>query len=148
MVLGLYSLLHGLVPFTLEVDQAFVAAVLTVIGYSVNDTVIVFDRIREYLGIYTKKSKGEVMNLAINHTLSRTMLTSLTTLFTVLVLFLFGGASIKGFAFALIIGIVAGTYSSIFVASALVYDLSPNLRAKEVEGDKKPSLATAAENAK
>ncbi len=138
MVLGLYSLLHGIVPFTLEVDQAFVAAVLTVIGYSVNDTVIVFDRIREYLGVYTKKTKGEVMNLAINHTLSRTLLTSSTTLITVLVLFLFGGASIKGFAFALIIGIIAGTYSSIFIASALVYDLSPTLKAKEVEGDKKP----------
>jgi SecD/SecF fusion protein len=148
MVLGLYSLLHGWVPFTLEVDQAFVAAVLTVIGYSVNDTVIVFDRIREYLGIYTKKSKGEVMNLAINNTISRTLLTSLTTMFTVLVLFLFGGASIKGFAFALIIGILTGTYSSIFIASALVYDLSPTLRAKEVEGDKKTALATAAEKAK
>jgi len=137
MVLGLYSLLHGLVPFTLEVDQAFVAAVLTVIGYSVNDTVIVFDRIREFAGLYTKKEKGEVMNLAINTTLSRTLLTSLTTLFTVLVLFLFGGASIKGFAFALIIGIVTGTYSSIFIASALVYDLTPSLKTKEVEGEKK-----------
>lgn len=144
MVLGLYSLLHGLVPFTLEVDQAFVAAVLTVIGYSVNDTVIVFDRIREYLGVYTKKTKHEVMNLAINHTLSRTLLTSSTTLITVLVLFLFGGASIKGFAFALIIGIIAGTYSSIFIASALVYDLSPTLKAKEVEGDKKPAMAKPA----
>ncbi len=148
MVLGLYSLLHGIVPFTLEVDQAFVAAVLTVIGYSVNDTVVVFDRIREYMGIYTKKSKGEVMNLAINHTLSRTMLTSLTTLITILVLFLFGGASIKGFAFALIIGIIAGTYSSIFVASALVYDLSPSLKAKEVEGEKKTSFSKAAEKVK
>jgi len=137
MVLGLYSLLHGLVPFTLEVDQAFVAAVLTVIGYSVNDTVIVFDRIREFAGLYTKKEKGEVMNLAINTTLSRTLLTSLTTMFTVLVLFLFGGASIKGFAFALIIGIITGTYSSIFVASALVYDLTPSLKTKEVEGEKK-----------
>lgn len=137
MVLGLYSLLHGLVPFTLEVDQAFVAAVLTVIGYSVNDTVIVFDRIREFAGLYTKKEKGEVMNLAINTTLSRTLLTSLTTLFTVLVLFLFGGASIKGFAFALIIGIIAGTYSSVFIASALVYDLTPSLKTKEVEGEKK-----------
>ncbi len=148
MVLGLYSLLHGLVPFTLEVDQAFVAAVLTVIGYSVNDTVVVFDRIREYMGLYTKKSKGEVMNLAINHTLSRTLLTSSTTLITVLVLFLLGGASIKGFAFALIIGIIAGTYSSIFVASSLVYDLSPTLKAKEVEGEKKASFSKAAEKVK
>ncbi len=143
MVLGLYSLLHGIVPFPLEVDQAFVAAVLTVIGYSVNDTVIVFDRIREYLGLYTKKSKGEVLNMAINSTLSRTLLTSSTTLITVLVLFLFGGASIKGFAFALIIGIIAGTYSSIFVASALVHDLSPTLKAKEVEGEKKTTFSKA-----
>jgi SecD/SecF fusion protein len=148
MVLGLYSLLHGLVGFTLEVDQAFVAAVLTVIGYSVNDTVVVFDRIREYMGLYTKKSKSEVMNLAINHTLSRTLLTSTTTLITVLVLFLFGGASIKGFAFALIIGIIAGTYSSIFVASALVHDLSDDLKVKEVEGEKKSNFAKAAENLK
>ncbi|MBX2928848.1 MAG: protein translocase subunit SecDF [Saprospiraceae bacterium] len=148
MVLGLYSLLHGLVPFTLEVDQAFVAAVLTVIGYSVNDTVIVFDRIREFMGLYTKKSKSEVLNMAINSTLSRTLLTSFTTLITVLVLFLFGGASIKGFAFALIIGIIAGTYSSIFIASALVHDLSPELKAKEVEGEKKTSFSKAAAKVK
>lgn len=148
MVLGLYSLLHGVVPFPLEVDQAFVAAVLTVIGYSVNDTVIVFDRIREFLGLYTKKTKSEVLNMAINSTLSRTLLTSSTTLITVLVLFLFGGASIKGFAFALIIGIVAGTYSSIFVASALVHDLSPTLKAKEVEGEKKTTFSKAAAKVK
>jgi SecD/SecF fusion protein len=148
MVLGLYSLLHGLVGFTLEVDQAFVAAVLTVIGYSVNDTVVVFDRIREYMGLYTKKSKSEVMNLAINHTLSRTLLTSSTTLITVLVLFLFGGASIKGFAFALIIGILAGTYSSIFVASALAHDLSDDFKVKEVDGEKKSNFAKIAEKAK
>ena len=127
IVLGAFSLLKGLTSWTLEIDQAFIAALLTVIGYSINDTVIVFDRIREYLGTYTSKTEDEVMNLAINSTFSRTIITSLTTLIVIVVLFLFGGASIKGFAFALLIGIVVGTYSSIFVATPIVKDLTPDL---------------------
>jgi len=103
---------------------------LTVIGYSINDTVVVFDRIREYLGIYTNKSTDEVLNMAINSTFSRTVITSLTTLFVVLVLLLFGGGAIKGFAFALFIGILVGTYSSIFVATPIVRDLTQELKAK------------------
>lgn len=130
IVLGLFSLLRGVMPFALEINQAFIAAILTVIGYSINDTVVVFDRIREYLGIYTNKSKDEVLNLAINSTFSRTIVTSLTTLIVVLVLLIFGGGAIKGFAFALMIGILVGTYSSIFVATPIVRDLSDDLTAK------------------
>jgi SecD/SecF fusion protein len=124
ITLGVFSALHGILPFSMEIDQAFIAAILTVIGYSINDTVVVFDRIREMMGIYTKRSKNEVINKAINNTLSRTTLTSLTTLFVVIILFLFGGSSIKGFSFAILFGITIGTYSSIFVASPLMSDLT------------------------
>jgi len=121
-VIGLYSLLWGVLPFSLEIDQAFIAAILTVIGYSVNDTVIVFDRLREYIPIYRKRPIKEVLNMAMNATLSRTINTSLTTMLTILAIFIFGGAVIRGFVFALMIGIGVGTYSSIFVASMLMYD--------------------------
>ena len=110
----------------MEIDQAFIAAILTVIGYSINDTVVVFDRIREYMNAYTKRSKTEIINMAVNSTVSRTVITSLTTLFVVLILFLFGGGSIRGFAFALLVGIVVGTYSSIFIATPVMSDLSEN----------------------
>jgi SecD/SecF fusion protein len=128
IVLGLFSLLRGLLPFSLELDQAFIAAILTVIGYSINDTVIVFDRIREFMGIHTTSKKEDVINMAINTTLSRTLLTSGTTLLVIVILLIFGGASIKGFAFALFIGIVVGTYSSIFIASPVVNDLAHDLK--------------------
>ena len=124
LVLGLFSIFHGILPFSLEIDQAFIAAILTVVGYSINDTVVVFDRIREYMNVLQKKSDKDVVNQAVNHTVSRTIITSLTTLFVVLVLFIFGGGSIKGFAFALLIGILVGTYSSIFVATPIFFDLS------------------------
>jgi SecD/SecF fusion protein len=124
LTIGVFSAFHGIFPFSMEIDQAFIAAILTVIGYSINDTVVVFDRIREMMGIYSKRSRNEVINKAINNTLSRTTLTSLTTLFTVIVLFLFGGSSIKGFSFAILFGITIGTYSSIFIASPLMSDLT------------------------
>ena len=124
-VIGIYSLFWGIMPFSMEIDQAFIAAILTVIGYSVNDTVIVFDRLREYLPIYRKRPVKEVLNMAMNATLSRTINTSLTTMVTVLAIFIFGGAVIRGFVFALMIGIFIGTYSSIFIASMLMYDTTP-----------------------
>ena len=124
MVVSVFSLFHGILPFTMEVDQAFIAAILTIIGYSVNDTVIVYDRIREYFGLYPDKAKNEVINMAINSTMSRTLITGLTTLFTVLILWIVGSGSIKGFAFALVVGIVVGTYSSVFIASPVMSDLS------------------------
>ncbi|MFT4760836.1 MAG: SecD/SecF fusion protein [Paraglaciecola sp.] len=131
VVLGIFSLLHGFMPFTMEIDQAFIAAILTVIGYSINDTVVVFDRVREFMGIYTGLSKEEIINKAINSTVSRTVITSLTTMFVVLILFVFGGGSIKGFAFALLIGIIVGTYSSIFVATPIMSDSMGDLKARE-----------------
>lgn len=125
IVLSLFSIFWGVLPFTMEVDQAFIAAILTVIGYSINDTVVVFDRIREYFGLYgTKKDRKEVFNLALNSTLSRTINTSLSTFVVLLTIFLFGGDNIKGFVFALMIGVVVGTYSSIFIATPTVVDLS------------------------
>ncbi|MCF8246190.1 MAG: protein translocase subunit SecDF [Saprospiraceae bacterium] len=124
IVVSLFSLLHGILPFPMEVDQAFIAAILTIIGYSVNDTVIVYDRIREYFGKYPDKEKHEIINMAINSTMSRTLITALTTLFTVMVLWIFGSGSIKGFAFALVIGVAVGTYSSVFIASPVMADLS------------------------
>jgi len=128
VVLGLFSLLHGLLPFTMEIDQAFIAAILTVVGYSINDTVVIFDRIREYFNTYTKLDKTTIINNAISSTISRTLITSLTTFFVVAVLFVFGGGSIKGFAFALLIGIIVGTYSSIFIASPVMSDLSGDMK--------------------
>jgi SecD/SecF fusion protein len=112
-------------PFSMEIDQAFIAAILTVIGFSINDTVIVFDRLREYLPMYRKRPVKEVLNMAINSTLSRTINTTLTVMLTIFAMFFFGGAVIRGFMFALMIGIGTGVYSSVFVATALMYDTSP-----------------------
>ena len=124
MVMGAYSLLSGIVPFTLEVDESFVAAALTVMGYSVADTVIVFDRIREYLREHPMMDMKKTINDAINATLNRTVITSSTVLLVLLILFLFGGDVIRGFSFALLLGISFGTYSSIFVATPIVIDLT------------------------
>ncbi|MBP5708372.1 MAG: protein translocase subunit SecF, partial [Bacteroidales bacterium] len=122
VVIGIFSLLYGILPFSMEIDQAFIAAILTLIGYSVNDTVVIFDRIREYRGLYRKRPLKEVLNIAINDTLSRTVITSITTFLTVFTIFLFGGETIRGFVFALMIGIISGVYSTVFIATALVYD--------------------------
>jgi SecD/SecF fusion protein len=118
-----------------EIDQVFVAAVLTIIGYSINDTVIIFDRIREYIGLGTSHDNRKIVNDAINDTLSRTFITAGTTLVVVLVLLLFGGEVLRGFSFALLIGVVVGTYSSIFVAAPIVLDLDKNERQKSREVD-------------
>jgi SecD/SecF fusion protein len=130
IVLGLFSIFYGILPFSLEIDQAFIAAILTVVGYSINDTVVVFDRIREYLGIYRKRSRTEILNLALNSTMSRTFSTSLSTFVVVLAIFIFGGEVIRGFTFALLVGIVVGTYSSLFVATPIVYD---TIKGKETD---------------
>ena len=123
IVLGLFSILKGVLGFSLQIDQSIIAAFLTIVGYSLNDTVVVFDRIREYSGIFKSESYSAVVNKSINNTLSRTIVTSGTTLFVVTVLFIFGGEVLRGFAFALMVGVVIGTYSSIFVASPLVVEL-------------------------
>jgi len=127
IVLALFSLFYGVLPFSMEIDQAFIAAILTVVGYSINDTVVVFDRIREYLGIYKKRDTKEVINSALNSTLSRTINTSLSTFVVLLTIFLFGGESIKGFTFGLMVGVIVGTYSSLFIATPSVVDLSKDL---------------------
>lgn len=123
IVFSLYSILPMFVNFSMDVDQAFIAAILTVVGYSINDTVVVFDRVREFLGLhkYEKNTSG-IINDAINQTLSRTLVTSLTTLLVVIILFLFGGEGLKGFTFALLIGVAVGTYSSICIATPIVVD--------------------------
>lgn len=123
ITLGIFSLFHHLLPFSLQIDQAIIAALLTIVGYSLNDTVVVFDRIREYTNLFKTEPYADVVNRSINSTLSRTLVTSGTTLIVVLTLFIFGGEVLRGFAFALIVGIVIGTYSSIFVASPVVVEL-------------------------
>jgi len=123
VILAVFSFLHGKVPFALEIDQHFIAAVLTVIGFSMNDTVIVFDRIREYFRKSPNEDKKSVINRAINDTLSRTIMTSLTVFVTLLILFIFGGEVTRGFAFAMLIGVFTGTYSSIFVAAPVLVDM-------------------------
>ncbi|HOS83948.1 MAG TPA: protein translocase subunit SecDF [Bacteroidales bacterium] len=123
IVLGIFSLLHGIVPFSLEIGQSFIAAILTVIGYSINDTVIVFDRVREITNEFPKRQTSKLFNQGLNSTISRTINTSATTIVVLLIIFVFGGDSIKGFVFAMLIGIVIGTYSSLFVASSITFDL-------------------------
>jgi SecD/SecF fusion protein len=128
IVLSVFSIFWGILPFTMEIDQAFIAAILTVIGYSINDTVVVFDRIREYVGLYSgKREDRTLVNDALNSTLSRTINTSLSTFVVLFTIFTFGGDNIKGFVFALMVGVVVGTYSSIFIATPSVLDFSKKL---------------------
>ena len=133
-VLGIYSLLYKYMPFGMEIDQHFIAAILTVIGYSMNDTVIVFDRVREFLD--GKKAKGDfnsIVNQSINSTMSRTINTSLTMIMVLLIMFVFGGESIRGFIFAMLIGIIVGTYSSLFIATPVLCDTMSEAEHKNIE---------------
>ena len=129
-ILGLYSLLYSIMPFSLEIDQSFIAAILTIIGYSMNDTVVVFDRVRELVGLYPKRDRKEVINEAINATLTRTLSTSLSTFLVLVVIFLLGGETIRGFVFAMMVGVVIGTYSTLFVAIPVAYDIEKKKLAK------------------
>ena len=123
IVLGLYAILWKIMPFSMEIDQAFIAAILTVIGYSINDTVVIFDRVREYNKLYPKREKNVNINDALNSTLSRTFSTSMSTFVVLLAIFIFGGETIQGFVFALLVGVIVGTYSSLFIASPIAYDI-------------------------
>lgn len=134
IVLGLFSLLYGVLPFNMEIDQAFIAAILTVVGYSINDTVVVFDRIREYLVKYRRRNRKDVINDALNSTLSRTINTSLSTFVVLLTIFIFDGGAIKGFVFALMVGVIVGTYSSLCIATPALVDL---VKDEEEEDEKK-----------
>jgi SecD/SecF fusion protein len=128
VVLGIFSILYALnVPINVELDQAIIAAILTVIGYSINDTVVIFDRIREYIGIHKREDQNKVINSALNTTLSRTINTSLTTFIVLLIIFFFGGDGISGFSLALLIGVAVGTYSSLFIAAPSVVEFTKNL---------------------
>lgn len=131
VVLAAFALLHGILPFNMEVDQAFIAAILTVIGYSINDTVVVFDRIRENLANFRGSNEKENINGSLNSTLSRTVNTSMTTFLVLLIIFFFGGAAIKGFVFALMIGVIVGTYSSLCIATPFLIDLSKKVKIAE-----------------
>ncbi len=130
LVIGVFSLLHGLLPFNLEVDQYFISAVLTVIGYSINATVVIFDRVREYRKLYPKRTLMTHMNDAINSTLARTVNTSGTTFVTLLMMFIFGGEVIRGFIFALLVGVLVGVFSSLCIACAVVYEISGKEKTK------------------
>ena len=132
IIIGIYALCWKFMPFSMEVDQSFIAAILTVIGYSINDTVVIFDRIREYRTLYPKRDRAENINLALNATLSRTFSTSMSTFVVLFAIFCFGGASIRGFVFALLLGVIIGTYSSLFIASPIAYEIQ-NAVAKRKE---------------
>ena len=136
ITISLFSLFYNILPFNLEIDQAFIAAILTIIGYSINDTVIIFDRIREYMGLYPKKDLDTNINNALNSTLARTINTSGTTLVVLIIIFIFGGEIIRGFTFALLAGVAIGTYSSLFNASPIVYDLIKKRGSKTIAENK------------
>ncbi|MHA6281394.1 protein translocase subunit SecDF [Salinimicrobium sp. CAU 1759] len=140
IVLGVFSLTYKFMPFNMEIDQAFIAAILTVVGYSLNDTVVIFDRIREFFNEHPSWTKKDAINAAINSTVSRTVNTSLTTLVVLLAIFIFGGESIRGFMFALIVGVIVGTYSSIFIATPVTYDTF-NKETRRRELKKKEAVA-------
>ena len=144
LVLAVFSIFHGILPFNMDIDQAFIAAILTVIGYSINDTVIVFDRIRENLRTFKGQDETSTINKALNSTLSRTINTSMTTFIVLLMIFIFGGAAIKGFIFALMIGVVVGTYSSVCIATPILIDFSrrtkTDLKDKEREAKEDPAV--------
>ena len=130
IVIGFFSLFSGILPFSLDIDQTFIAAILTIIGYAINDTVVIFDRIREYKNLHPKADFKQNVNAALNSTLSRTMNTSLTTLVTMLAIAIFGGEVIRGLAVALILGIIIGTYASIFIATPIMYDVTKRAEKK------------------
>jgi SecD/SecF fusion protein len=123
-------------PFSMDIDQAFIAAILTVVGYSINDTVVIYDRIREYLPLYRKRSPKEIYNLALNSTLARTLNTGMATIFVLIIVFIFGGEVIRGFIFALLFGIVFGTYSSLFISTPVLYETT---RKKGIDDNAQPA---------
>lgn len=141
ILLGIYSLLYSIMPFSMEMDQAFIAAILTYVGYSVNDTVVIFDRIRENVGLYPKRNREDIMNESLNETLSRTFSTSASVFVVLIAIFIFGGETIRGFIFALLIGTFLGVYSTLFVAVPVAHDLV-------IKRNKKKALKAMAEQKK
>jgi len=135
MVLIVFSYARKFVPFPLEIDQHFIAAILTVLGFSMNDTVVVFDRIREDMKLYPSMDQKQLINKAINETLSRTIMTTLTVFLTILILFIFGGEVTRGFAFAMLIGVLTGIYSTVFVAAPVLIDLKGGIKKSKPQVD-------------
>jgi SecD/SecF fusion protein len=129
-IISFYTLLWKVMPFSMEVDQTFIAAILTVIGYSINDTVVVFDRIRETIQNYPKRDRHQVINDALNSTLSRTFNTSFSTFLVVFIIFLLGGTTIQSFTFAILLGVIVGTYCTLFVATPIAYEIQHRKLAK------------------
>lgn len=146
VIMAIFTMLHGVLPFSMEIDQAFIAALLTAVGYSINDKIVIFDRIREYYNSYAARSKRDLINAGISSTLSRTIITSGTTLLVVLALLIFGGDSIKGFSLALAVGVVVGSYSSVFISAPIMYDFSGEFSDTELE--QRAEELTALEDAK
>ena len=137
IVIGFFSLFNGILPFNLDVDQTFIAAILTIIGYAINDNVVIFDRIREQKSLHPKDDFRTTVNTALNATLTRTVNTSVSTLLPMLAIAIFGGESIRGLAVALCLGILIGTYASIMIGTPIMYDATMRRAAKEVEEPKK-----------
>lgn len=131
MIIGFYSLFWGILPFSMEIDQSFIAAILTIIGYDINDTVVVFDRVREMIGLYPKQDRGEVINHSLNSTLTRTIMTSATTVLVLLCIFILGGETIRSFTFAMLFGVIIGTFSTIYVAVPIAYIMQRRKLAKK-----------------
>jgi SecD/SecF fusion protein len=129
--MGIFSLLKNIMPFSMEVDQSFIAAILTVIGYSINDKVVIFDRIREFRRNFATRESHKLFNDALNSTLSRTFSTSMSTLVVLLIIFVFGGDTIRGFIFAMLVGVIVGTYSSWFIAAPIAHRFLPKNDKKE-----------------
>ena len=137
VTLGAFSLLYGLLPFSMEIDQAFIAAILTVIGYSVHDTVINYDRIRENVLLFPKRDRISLINLSVNEMLGRTFSTTATVILTLLSMFIFGGETIRGFIFAMLFGIIIGTYSSVFLASPITVEMEKLMSLSRQKKEKK-----------
>ena len=131
VIIGFYSLFWGILPFSMEIDQSFIAAILTIIGYAINDTVVVFDRVREMIGLYPKQGRGEVINHSLNSTLTRTIMTSATTVLVLLCIFILGGETIRSFTFAMLFGVIIGTLSTIYVATPIAYTMQRRKLAKK-----------------
>jgi len=133
ITMGLFSLFYGLLPFSMEIDQSFIAAILTVLGYSINDTVINYDRIRENVGLFPKRDRVNIINDSVNQMLGRTFSTTFTVIITLLAMFIFGGDSIRGFIFAMLFGIFIGTYSSVFIASPITVEMDKLVRMRKIK---------------
>ena len=140
LIIGFYSVCWGFLPFSMEIDQSFIAAVLTIIGYQINDTVVVFDRVREMIGIYPKEDRFKTFNKSLNQTLSRTVMTSFSTLLVLLCIFFLGGDTIRSFTFAMIFGVVVGTFCSLYCAAPIAYKIMAKNSKKQVGTDGKPVL--------